>query len=601
MTAYTQDLTAELRFNDYSAAVIADGALSYWKCDDTSNPAVDAKGVANASETRTNFTTWNSPGGVKNGFVKTGSFCALQISSTSLYQFTGTASFTWECWVKHHPDKIQLLMFTDTGSTNGIQIKNREWYSSAPVLRRQSKTVDSSVSVVSGAWNHIVATYDGATLRLYVNGQAAGSIAATDSVVASSRFTFCNEVGGWDLSDPGNRNPGMDEVAVYSNVLTAAQIAEHYRLGAIVLSKRTIPAKAGALSFSGSWAWQRLRILTASLGLSGAVAKTAARALSGGLTFQGDFAGVANKAFAASLDFATSIVRGISKVLTADLGLSGQLAKTAQTAFTAALSFSGALANKTARTLQGSLSFVGNLTKQAPMGLTAGLSFTGSLARQGGKSLDAVLSTTGAFAKAARRTMTGALSFGGSLDTILFAFWKQFTASISFSSGMSKRTSRALSGAVSFGGALLQRFVWLQIQLSTLPRYVTLGHFRQRFPTMLWKSQYNVQIRVVGPQEMAYKRGTNVLFEATFTDKDGVVFDPDAGTAKLYAKKPDGTYMTGLDPATGGRLMTAVAVGVYQADVQFARTDPVGRYTIEAEGKVGTKTFLDDAQIQVKA
>lgn len=115
------------------------------------------------------------------------------------------------------------------------------------------------------------------------------------------------------------------------------------------------------------------------------------------------------------------------------------------------------------------------------------------------------------------------------------------------------------------------------------------------------RNLYNVAIKVVGPEEMAYKRGTNVLFEVTFTDKDGNVFNPDTNTAKLYVKKPDGTYLTGYDPALGGAAMTQITTGVYQKDVQFARTDPVGRYIVEAEGRVGAKTFLDEAQIQVKA
>jgi len=100
---------------------------------------------------------------------------------------------------------------------------------------------------------------------------------------------------------------------------------------------------------------------------------------------------------------------------------------------------------------------------------------------------------------------------------------------------------------------------------------------------------------------MAFKRGTNVLFEAVFTDSGGANFSPTTGTAKLYAKKPDGTYLTGYDPATGGKLMTLLSVGVYQADVQWLRTDPVGQYEIETEGQTAGKTFLDSIKVNVRA
>jgi hypothetical protein len=69
-------------------------------------------------------------------------------------------------------------------------------------------------------WSHLASTYDGTTLRLYVNGSLVGSVAASGNI----------EVSGGVLRIGGNAIWGeyfsglIDEVRVYNRALTAAQI-----------------------------------------------------------------------------------------------------------------------------------------------------------------------------------------------------------------------------------------------------------------------------------------------------------------------------------------------------------------------------------------
>ncbi len=67
-------------------------------------------------------------------------------------------------------------------------------------------------------WHHVAVTYDGATLRLYVDGSLDGSVASAVSIP---------DIGqGVRLGDNVRRE--LDEVAVYDDWLTAAQVQSHY-------------------------------------------------------------------------------------------------------------------------------------------------------------------------------------------------------------------------------------------------------------------------------------------------------------------------------------------------------------------------------------
>ena len=93
--------------------------------------------------------------------------------------------------------------------------------SGAPVVK------STTASWASGQWHHAVATYDGANLKLYVNGALEGSIATTAVPVKN---TAPLQIGG--NSDQGYYfSGGMDEVRLYGCALTAADISGLYNQG----------------------------------------------------------------------------------------------------------------------------------------------------------------------------------------------------------------------------------------------------------------------------------------------------------------------------------------------------------------------------------
>jgi hypothetical protein len=79
--------------------------------------------------------------------------------------------------------------------------------------------------VTAGQLYHVVATYNGSTMRLYVNGQLDGSGGATGSIAdTASALTI-------GASFNASQSMLVDEVAVYGYALSTQQVTEHYNAG----------------------------------------------------------------------------------------------------------------------------------------------------------------------------------------------------------------------------------------------------------------------------------------------------------------------------------------------------------------------------------
>jgi len=83
-----------------------------------------------------------------------------------------------------------------------------------------SANVISSTGVDYGEWVHVVGTYDGATVRIYVNGVQRGSAAQTGNILVYNQPLYIGAQGF-----PGEFAKGViDEVRIYSQALSASQV-----------------------------------------------------------------------------------------------------------------------------------------------------------------------------------------------------------------------------------------------------------------------------------------------------------------------------------------------------------------------------------------
>jgi hydrogenase maturation factor HypE len=82
------------------------------------------------------------------------------------------------------------------------------------------QSASATASLALNTWTHLAATYDGTTVRLFVNGVQAGTRAVSGSLAAS---TGALRIGGnavWGEYFSGR----IDEVRIYNRALSAAEI-----------------------------------------------------------------------------------------------------------------------------------------------------------------------------------------------------------------------------------------------------------------------------------------------------------------------------------------------------------------------------------------
>jgi hypothetical protein len=106
-------------------------------------------------------------------------------------------------------------------------------------------------SIETNAWTHLVATYDGAIKRFYVNGVLAGT--STEPYAVNDQSPL--RIGGGASEGPGAYFfPGdIGEVAVYDKVLSHEDIILHYLAGAPVAEAPVLNAARSGADLVLTW------------------------------------------------------------------------------------------------------------------------------------------------------------------------------------------------------------------------------------------------------------------------------------------------------------------------------------------------------------
>jgi chitodextrinase len=133
-----------------------------------------------------------------------------------------TAAMTLEAWVKMASVVNQWEDIVYKGNDNYFleATSSKNVPAGGGTFGTAGAAVYGTSALPPNTWTHLAVTYDGATLRLYVNGVQVSSLARTGNIVTSTNPL---QIGGDSLFRQ-YFNGIIDEVRVYNVALTAAQI-----------------------------------------------------------------------------------------------------------------------------------------------------------------------------------------------------------------------------------------------------------------------------------------------------------------------------------------------------------------------------------------
>jgi len=142
-----------------------------------------------------------------------------------LNNISGASAITVMGWVYQDSWEADRTIFDAEGSGPAVNLCSNYF----TVWTATGDSAEISYEILGEGWHHIVGTYDGSYLTLYVDGGLAGQTSLSGNLgtptvaVLGARSRY----GWW-----GNRMDGLlDEVAVFNMALNASEIQQHYQNG----------------------------------------------------------------------------------------------------------------------------------------------------------------------------------------------------------------------------------------------------------------------------------------------------------------------------------------------------------------------------------
>lgn len=237
----------------YSSEVLADSPRGYWRLGETSGTtAVDSASGGGHPGTYGGTFTLGTTGLLSGDTDK-----ALTLNAAGWVTIPETVdltAFTVEGWYKGTTATFNLVSRRHglTGSTSrSFWIGGQSGSATVLILRGTGGTftsVTSSDLITDNLRHHLAGTYDGTTLRLYLDGREVGT---PSTAVSGPLNTDDNAlvIGGQQTSSGSDAiTPNLagvvDEVAFYTTALSASRIAAHFAAGAGTVPVRVSRAAA---------------------------------------------------------------------------------------------------------------------------------------------------------------------------------------------------------------------------------------------------------------------------------------------------------------------------------------------------------------------
>jgi hypothetical protein len=212
----------------YVEAVLADGPALYYRLEETSGSAAKDE-VGRHPGVYATGTVLGVPGAMPGSL-------AIALAGTGgidvgdVLDFEGTKPFTLEAW--YFPDTYDTeyrFLFNNNDEEHAagrqsyaLNVHGDDGLTFERYVNGSALFVRRSLPL-AGEWSHIVAVYDGATLRLFVNGAV-----DTTSDLRQARTKNAHLFVGSGEAQKRVLRGRLDEVAIYEKALGSDRIAAHF-------------------------------------------------------------------------------------------------------------------------------------------------------------------------------------------------------------------------------------------------------------------------------------------------------------------------------------------------------------------------------------
>ena len=199
-TAQSSGLVAAYAFNEVTGTTVADVS-------------------GNGNTGTLSGATWSTSGKYANALSFNGSSALVSVADSASLDLT--TGMTLEAWVNPSSTsgawrdviyKSNDIYYLEGSSPQGQSPAMGGTFSPSPLY--------GTAALAANTWSHLAATYDGTTMRLYVNGTQVASQAQTGTIQTS---TGAFSIGGDSLY--GQYFAGLiDEIRIYNRALSAGEI-----------------------------------------------------------------------------------------------------------------------------------------------------------------------------------------------------------------------------------------------------------------------------------------------------------------------------------------------------------------------------------------
>lgn len=231
--AFADPLTTLHAYGDpgYEAAVLQDSPLRYYPMDELAGTVCDDLGSTATNGTYTGGVTLGVSPGVSSG----GGDTAVTLNGTSGYITSattglpsGNAAVTVEAWLKLASaytagTNAILADLGATGAGNHWQLGLTATTGKPFFSNGGTGVVTAAAALSTGAWHHLVGTWDGTTATLYVDGSSAATATPGAMTVGTTAFII-----GASQSIGAFLPATVDDAAVYGTTLSAARVSAHF-------------------------------------------------------------------------------------------------------------------------------------------------------------------------------------------------------------------------------------------------------------------------------------------------------------------------------------------------------------------------------------